>query len=35
MFGVVPVVLDEEGRELQGACEGFLAIKQAWPGQVE
>ena len=34
MFGVVPVVLDEEGKELTGACEGFLAIKNSWPGQV-
>jgi acetyl-CoA synthetase len=30
-FGVVPVVLDEKGNELQGACEGYLAIKQPWP----
>jgi acyl-coenzyme A synthetase/AMP-(fatty) acid ligase len=30
--GVVPVVLDEKGNELAGPCEGYLAIKQAWPG---
>ena len=35
MFGVVPAILDENGVELQGACEGFLVIKQSWPGQVQ
>lgn len=30
-FGVLPVVLNDKGEELQGACEGYLAIKQAWP----
>ena len=32
-FGVVPVVLDPEtGREMEGACEGYIAFKQPWPG---
>jgi len=30
-FGVEPVILGENGREQQGAAQGFLAIKSAWP----
>jgi acetyl-CoA synthetase len=30
-FGVLPVIMDENGNELAGACQGFLAIKSAWP----
>lgn len=33
-FGVQPVILDENGNEQQGACQGFLCIKDAWPGQM-
>jgi len=33
-FGVQPVLLDEKGQELEGAAEGSLAIKAAWPGQI-
>eukprot|EP00126_Sphaerothecum_destruens_P006060 Sdes_comp19192_c0_seq1m10027 len=33
-FGVVPVVLDQEGREVDGPCSGYLAMKQPWPGQM-
>lgn len=33
-FGVKPVVLDEKGNEQEGACEGYLAIKQPWPSQM-
>jgi len=33
-FGVVPAILDAEGREQAGACEGSLVIKQPWPGQM-
>jgi acetyl-CoA synthetase len=33
-FGVQPVLLDGEGREVVGAGEGNLAIKAAWPGQI-
>jgi acetyl-CoA synthetase len=32
-FGVEPVVLDEQGKELHGnGVSGLLAIKRAWPG---
>jgi acetyl-CoA synthetase len=34
MFGVQPVLLDDKGRELQGATSGLLAIKASWPGQI-
>ena len=30
-FGIEPVLLDESGKELEGATQGFLAIKSAWP----
>lgn len=30
-FGVEPVVLDENGKELDGVCNGYLCIKSAWP----
>eukprot|EP00877_Chromochloris_zofingiensis_P007566 jgi/Chrzof1/3062/Cz12g10100.t1_ACS1[v5.2] len=30
-FGVQPVILNDKGEELQGACEGILAIKKPWP----
>ncbi len=33
-FGVEPVILDGEGNELSGVCEGNLAIKSAWPSQL-
>ncbi len=33
-FGVQPVLLDGEGKEIEGAAEGSLAIKAAWPGQI-
>lgn len=31
-FGVVPAIVDEHGKELEGACEGLLVMKQPWPG---
>ncbi|MBC8785756.1 acetate--CoA ligase [Pseudomonas fluorescens] len=34
MFGVQPVLLDEQGKELSGAGSGVLAIKASWPGQI-
>jgi acetyl-CoA synthetase len=34
MFGVQPVLLDEQGREIEGAGNGALAIKDSWPGQM-
>lgn len=29
--GIYPVLLDEQGKEIQGTGEGFLALKQPWP----
>ncbi len=31
-FGVKPVMVDAEGKVLEGACEGNLCIADAWPG---
>ena len=33
-FGVEPVLLDGDGKEIEGAGEGNLAIKQSWPSQI-
>ena len=33
-FGVKPVIVDEKGNELEGACEGNLCIADSWPGQM-
>ena len=33
-FGVQPVLLDEQGNELEGAASGYLAIKASWPSQI-
>jgi acetyl-CoA synthetase len=33
-FGVEPAIIDAEGRELEGAGEGNLVIKDSWPGQM-
>ncbi|MFY7959817.1 MAG: acetate--CoA ligase, partial [Elsteraceae bacterium] len=33
-FGVKPVIVDGEGKELHGACEGNLCISDSWPGQM-
>lgn len=33
-FSVQPVVLSEDGKEKEGACDGILAIKEPWPGQM-
>ena len=34
LFGVEPVLVDPEGRELDGVAEGALCIKRSWPGQM-
>ncbi|MGA9705537.1 acetate--CoA ligase [Pseudomonas sp.] len=34
MFGVQPVLLDEQGKEISGAGSGVLAIRASWPGQI-
>jgi acetyl-CoA synthetase len=33
-FGVRPVIVDNEGKALEGACEGNLCIADSWPGQM-
>jgi acetyl-CoA synthetase len=33
-FAVKPVIVDNEGKELSGACEGNLCIADSWPGQM-
>ena len=33
-FGIVPALLDEQGKELEGATSGNLVIKLSWPGQM-
>lgn len=32
--GIFPEVLSPEGEVLTGACEGVLALKESWPGQM-
>jgi hypothetical protein len=31
---VLPVLLDEEGREIHGPGEGYLVFKKPWPGMM-
>ena len=33
-FGVRPVIVDAEGKHLEGAAEGNLCIADSWPGQM-
>ncbi len=33
-FGVEPCLVDDQGKELEGAAEGALCIKRSWPGQM-
>lgn len=33
-FGVQPLIVDGEGKILEGACEGNLCIADSWPGQM-
>lgn len=33
-FGVQPVLLDEQGKEIDGPGSGVLAIKASWPSQI-
>ena len=33
-FGVNPVIVDNEGNELNGECEGNLCITTSWPGMM-
>jgi len=33
-YGIKPVIVDQEGNVLKGACSGRLCIAQSWPGQM-
>ena len=33
-YGIRPVIVDEAGKTLKGACRGRLCIAQSWPGQM-
>ena len=33
-YGIKPVIVDEKGKVLKGACRGRLCIAQSWPGQM-
>jgi len=33
-YGIKPVIVDEKGKVLKGACRGRLCISQSWPGQM-
>jgi acetyl-CoA synthetase len=33
-FGIKPVIVDNDGQILEGACEGNLCIADSWPGQM-
>lgn len=33
-FGVKPAIVDNEGKILEGECEGNLCITDSWPGQM-
>lgn len=33
-FGVQPVLLDENGKEIRGPGEGYLVFSRPWPGMM-
>ena len=33
-FGVTPLIVDAEGKEMAGECEGLLCLADSWPGQM-
>ncbi len=33
-YGIEPVIVDKNGKVLDGTCEGRLCIKDSWPGQM-
>ncbi len=33
-YGVEPVIVDNDGKVLEGACEGNLCINSSWPGMM-
>jgi acetyl-CoA synthetase len=34
LFGIIPEIVDGDGRVLQGECQGNLCIADSWPGQM-
>jgi len=33
-YGIEPSIVDKEGNELKGECEGMLCMDRSWPGQM-
>jgi acetyl-CoA synthetase len=33
-YGIEPCIVDKNGKELEGECEGMLCMKRSWPGQM-
>jgi acetyl-CoA synthetase len=33
-FGIRPLIVNEKGERLEGACEGHLCLEGSWPGQM-
>ncbi|MDA9748670.1 acetate--CoA ligase [Pelagibacteraceae bacterium] len=33
-FGIEPCIVNKNGEELEGECEGMLCLKRSWPGQM-
>ncbi len=33
-FGIEPCIVNKDGEELTGECEGMLCVKRSWPGQM-
>ncbi len=33
-FGIEPCIVNKDGEELEGECEGMLCLKRSWPGQM-
>ena len=33
-YGIEPIIVDKNGKVLDGICEGRLCIKDSWPGQM-
>ncbi len=33
-YGIMPAIVDKDGNELKGECEGMLCLSKSWPGQM-
>ena len=33
-YGIQPVIVDKDGKVLEGECEGILCMNRSWPGQM-